>query len=134
MDPLPVLTHDEIKVRLKKLKLFLRPELILCFIQEEIATLEVLADHSQCHYVLASDRLRCLLRPLLANHWSSLDDSPTAPSGSLPGSSASHHIDHYLQSQLSISNSQSLSSNPAPVSEEDSKIMEAYDVSSSLLN
>ncbi len=79
--------------------------------QENIATLEVLADHIQCHYNLSCDRLRSLLRPLLV-HW---DASPT-----------SSHIDHYLQSQINPNNPPLVGNNGS--SDEDAKITEAYEV------
>lgn len=67
----------------------------------------MLADHIQCHYKLSCDRLRSVLRPLLT-HWHE-ESSPTS----------SHHIDHYLQSQIS----------PSPTgSDQDTKITEAYEV------
>ncbi|KAI9556663.1 hypothetical protein GHT06_016453 [Daphnia sinensis] len=76
-------------------------------ILENIATLEVLADHSQCHYNLAGDRLRSLLRPLLTNWHKDASGSST------------HHIDHYLQSQVNPGQTGNL--------DEDAKIVEAYE-------
>ena len=69
----------------------------------------MLADHSQCHYNLAADRLRGLLRPLLSQ-WHK--DSAIQ---------AAQHVDHYLQSLSSTGQS-------TVASEEDTKIIEAYDV------
>ncbi len=80
--------------------------------QENIATLEVLADHSQCHYNLAGDRLRSLLRPLLT-HW---HKEAKEASGS-----STHHIDHYLQSQVNAGQS-------GGNGDEDAKIVDAYEV------
>lgn len=68
----------------------------------------MLADHSQCHYNLAGDRLRSLLRPLLTNWHKDASGSST------------HHIDHYLQSQVNPGQNGSL--------DEDAKIVEAYEV------
>ena len=81
-------------------------EFLYFLLQENIGTLEVLADHSQCHYNLSCHRLRGLLRPLITN-WHK--DTNAA---------SSHHVDHYLQSQI----------NPNHANVEDVKISEAYEV------
>lgn len=73
----------------------------------------MLADHSQCHYNLAGDRLRSLVRPLLT-HWHK-DASGTS----------THHIDHYLQSQVNAGQPTN--------GDEDAKIVDAYEVMDRLL-
>ena len=98
-------------------------------IEDNISTLQVLADHIKCHYHLACDRLRALLQPLLA-HWHK--DSTSLSSSSQQQQqqqqqqpSSSHHVDHYLQSQI---NSATGSTAGQPVSEEDARITDAYEV------
>ena len=78
-------------------------------IRENTATLAVLADHCQCHYKLAVERLRSLLRPLL---------------------NASVHVDHYLQSQQTsfvLLTAGGPSTASTPTNDEDLKVTQAYD-------
>ena len=86
-------------------------------IKENIATLAVLADHCQCHYKLAVERLRSLLVPLLN----------AAVSGQ---QQQHHHVDHYLQSQQTnfvLFTAGGPSAASTPTNDEDFKVTQAYD-------